>query len=137
MNSFGEKFATSNRPRPSRDTWDGRTIAAVRALPQTYDMRKRIGIAIAVLGLGLLAAGAWVAHRSHQRAQKIAVLDGSIKVTAGGMLNTTVDVYDGNDIARAAFDYDLVENHRVALQQLGFSSVHVQTAAGQALDKPL
>jgi hypothetical protein len=100
-------------------------------------MRKGVTIMVAAAGFVALAAGAWVAHRSYQRAQKIAVLAGSIKVTAGGVLNTTVDVYDSNDIARAAFDYDLVENHRGALQQLGFSTVHIQTATGQTLDKPL
>jgi hypothetical protein len=101
-------------------------------------MRKRIiGIGIGVLALNALVAGAWAANRSQRRAKEITEVDGSIKITAGGVLNTTVDVYDGNDIANAGFDFDLVENHREALRQLGFSAVHVETAAGQTLDRPL
>lgn len=93
---------------------------------------------MAIVALNMIAAGWWItAYRSQRRAQEVRAVDGSIKITAGGMLNTTVNVYDGNDIANARFDFDIVENHRDALRQLGFSAIHVQTAAGQTLDKPL
>ena len=83
------------------------------------------------------ATGTWVLRRAKRRAAEVAVAEGSIRIQASGVLKTTVSVYDGNDIANAGFDFDLVENHRDALRQLGFASVHVETAAGQTLDRPL
>lgn len=101
-------------------------------------MQKPARIAVAIVALNVLAAGCWIAaYRSQRRAQEVKAVDGSIKITAGGVLNTTVNVYDGNSIANAAFDFDLVENHRDVLRQLGFSAIHVQTATGQTLDQPL
>ncbi len=100
-------------------------------------MRKAIATVACLFGLNALAAGVWASGRAQHRAQEIASETGSIKIRASGLLNTTIDVYDTNDIANAAFDYDLVENHREALLGLGFSNVHIQTAKGQTLDKPL
>ena len=91
----------------------------------------------AVSAIATIATGTWLMHRAKQRAAEVAVIAGSIKIQASGVLNTTVSVYDANDIANAGFDFDLVENHRDALRELGFSSVHVRTAAGQTLDRPL
>jgi hypothetical protein len=96
-----------------------------------------IGIAIGVLVLSVLAAGVWASDKSQRRAKEITSVEGSIKIKASGVLNTTVDVYDENDIANAGFDYDLIEDHRDALRQLGFTAVHVETATGQTLDRPL
>jgi len=90
-----------------------------------------------LIGLNALAAGVWASKRAQRRAHEVASEAGSIKVRASGILNTTIDVYDANDIANAAFDYGLVENHREALLRLGFSDVHIETAKGQTLDKPL
>ena len=89
---------------------------------------------IAIVGV---ATGTWALRRAKRRAAEVAVVAGSIKIQATGLLNTTVSVYDANDIANAGLDFDLVENHRDALRQLGFSFVHVQTAAGQTLDRSL
>jgi hypothetical protein len=100
-------------------------------------MRKPITVLTGLIVLNALAVGAWAWQRSQQRAKEITSEIGSIKISAGGVLNTTIKVYDANDIANAAFDYDLLENHREALLQLGFSNVHVETAKGQTLDKPL
>jgi hypothetical protein len=102
-------------------------------------MPKRIAIAAVICVCALIGSvvGAGTMRRANRRAAEVTMVDGSIKVQASGMLNTTVSVYDDNDIANAGFDFDLIENHRDALRQLGFSSVHVQTAAGQTLDKPL
>ncbi|HEY6466016.1 MAG TPA: hypothetical protein VIY69_08500 [Candidatus Acidoferrales bacterium] len=101
-------------------------------------MQRLAKIGVAIVALNVIAAVCWVtAYRSQRRAQEVTAVDGSIKVTAGGVLNTTVDVYDDNRIANAAFDFDIIENHRDALRHLGFSAIHVQTATGQTLDKPL
>jgi hypothetical protein len=100
-------------------------------------MRKISGTAIGVLAISAIAAGTWAADRSQQRAKEIAANEGSIKIKASGVLNTTVDVYDGNDIAKAAFDLALVQDHREALRQLGFTAVHIKTATGETLDRPL
>ena len=100
-------------------------------------MRKKTAILAAIFALNALAVGSWAAQRAQRRAKEVAVLEGSIKIKAAGLLNTTLDVYDGNDIANAGFDFDLVENHREALLELGFSSVHIETATGQTLDRPL
>lgn len=101
-------------------------------------MQRLARIGLAIVALNVIAGGCWVtAYRSQRRAQEVTAVEGSIKITAGGVLNTTVDVYDGNRIANAGFDFDIVENHRNALRQLGFSAIHVQTATGQTLDKPL
>jgi|HubBroStandDraft_1064217.scaffolds.fasta_scaffold418167_1 hypothetical protein len=100
-------------------------------------MRKIISIAVVGLAIGALAAGTWSADRSQRRAKEIAANEGSVRIKASGVLHTTVDVYDANDIAKAAFDFDLVEDHREALRQLGFTTVHVKTATGETLDRPL
>jgi hypothetical protein len=118
--------------------WPLCTIAAARLGPNNSDMQRLARIAVAIVALNVIAGTCWVtAYRSQRRAHEVTAVDGSIKVTAGGMLNTTVDVYDANRIANAAFDVDIVENHRDALRQLGFSAIHVQTATGQTVDKPL
>jgi hypothetical protein len=100
-------------------------------------MRRTAAVAAGVLAVSALGAGAWAGNGSRRRAEEITSLEGSIEIKPSGVLNTTVDVYDGNDIANAGFDFDLVENHREALRQLGFISVHIETATGQTLDKPL
>jgi hypothetical protein len=100
-------------------------------------MRKTIGIALIILSSGAVALGAHAADQSQRRAKEIASNIGSIQIHATGKLNTIISVYDSNDIANAAFDYDLVENHRDALLKLGFKSVHVRTAKGETLDKAL
>jgi hypothetical protein len=100
-------------------------------------MRKTIGIALIILSSGAVALGAHAADQSQRRAREIASDIGSIKIHATGRLNTVVSVYDSNDIAKADFDYDLIENHRDALLKLGFKAVHVQTAKGETLDKAL
>jgi hypothetical protein len=101
-------------------------------------MQSLAKIGVAILALNAIAAGCWItAYRSQRRADEVRAVDGSIKITAGGVLNTTVDIYDGNRISNATFDFDLVENHRDALRQLGFLAIHVQTATGQTLDEPL
>ena len=99
-------------------------------------MRKTVAFAIALLSLAL-PVGIHARREAAARAKEVAVNQGSFQVRASGLLGTTVAVYDGNRIANAAFDYDLVENHREALLQLGFSGVHVETATGQTLDRPL
>jgi hypothetical protein len=96
-----------------------------------------MGIAVGILVLNAFVVGGWAAKKSQRRAKEVTEVDGSIKITAGGVLNTTVYVYDSNGIANAGFDYDLVEDHRDALRQLGFSAVHVDTVTGQSLDRPL
>jgi hypothetical protein len=53
------------------------------------------------------------------------------------LLNTTVDIYDTNDIAKAANDFALVEDHRDALKALGFTMVHIKTATGETINRPL
>lgn len=114
------------------------TIAAIRSSRDNSYMQRLAKVGLAIVALNVIAAGCWVtAYRSQRRAEEVTAVDGSIKITAGGMLNTTVNVYDDNRIANAAFDYDIVENHRDALRQLGFSAIHVQTATGTTLDKPL
>ena len=90
-----------------------------------------------LVALNALAAGVWASGRAQRRAKEVTSETGSIQIHAGGLLSTTIDVYDGNDIANAGFDYDLVENHREALLELGFTNVHIETAKGQTLDKPL
>lgn len=101
-------------------------------------MQRFAKLGVAIVALNVIAAGCWMtAYRSQRRAEEVRAVDGSIKITAGGVLNTTVDVYDANRIGNAAFDFDLVENHRDALRELGFSAIHVRTATGQTLDKPL
>jgi hypothetical protein len=100
-------------------------------------MRKTVGVLAAVIAVNALAAGAWAADRSERRAKAIGADNGSIKIHAGGVLNTTVYVYDENDIAKATLDYGLIEDHREALRQLGFTAVHVETARGEKLDQPL
>jgi uncharacterized protein (DUF2384 family) len=100
-------------------------------------MRKIMAIGIAVLAVNLVPAGMWTAHRAQSRAREVAVEEGSITVRAAGVLNRTVDVYDSNRIAKAALDYELIEDHREALQNLGFSTVHIETATGETLDRPL
>jgi hypothetical protein len=100
-------------------------------------MRKTIGILAVIATMNALALGAWAADKSQRRAKEVESSTGSIKIHATGVLNTVVSVYDANDIANAGFDYDLVENHRDALLQLGFIAVHVETAKGETLDKPL
>ena len=100
-------------------------------------MRKTIQIAIGVLALGAMTAGSWAADQSQRRAKEIACSQGSIKVKASGMMNTTVDVFDENNIAKAQLDFELVEDHREALRQLGFTTVHIKTATGETLERPL
>jgi hypothetical protein len=100
-------------------------------------VRKIIGIALAVLAINAFAAGTWTANRSQRRAKEVAAVNGSIKIKASGVLNTTVELYDANNIANAGFDYDLIEGHRDALRDLGFTAVHIETATGQKLDRPL
>jgi hypothetical protein len=117
--------------------WALRTIRLARSIPHNFFMRKSIAVALVILAVNVLAAGAWAADRSQRRAKEINALDGGITIKAGGVLNTTINVYDTNDIANAGFDYDLIENHHDALRQLGFTSVHVETAKGQKLDLPL
>lgn len=101
-------------------------------------MQKIVRVAAAIVALNAMACVCWIAaYQSQRRAQEVRAVEGSIQVTAGGVLNTTVEVYDANDIANAAFDFDIVEDHRDALRQLGFSAIHIHTATGQTLDKPL
>ena len=102
-------------------------------------MRTKLAIILTVVfALNAAGVGAWFAHqRSQRRVKEVTAAYGSITIRATGFLNTTVDVYDENHIANAGFDYDLIENHRDALRQLGFSQVHVETATGQSLDRRL
>lgn len=100
-------------------------------------MPKKIVISVALCAVIGLATVTWAIRRANRRASEVGMAEGSIKIQASGVLNTTVSVYDSNHIANAGFDFDLVENHRDALRQLGFSSVHVETATGQSLDRPL
>jgi hypothetical protein len=100
-------------------------------------MRKTIGIALLIIASVALAAGAHAADQSQRRAKEIASNIGSIKIHATGQLNTVISVYDSNDIANADYDYGLIENHRDALLKLGFKAVHVRTAKGETLDRPL
>jgi hypothetical protein len=90
-----------------------------------------------VLAITAIAAGTWAADRSQRRAKEIAVSEGSFKIRAGGVFNTTVEILDTNDVASANSDYGLVEDHRDALRQLGFVAVHIETAKGETLDRPL
>ena len=100
-------------------------------------MRRSIGIITGILAVTVIAAGTWAADRSQNRAKEIAVREGSFKVSAGGVLNTTVEITDANDVADANSDYGIVEDHRDALRRLGFVAVHIETAKGETLDKPL
>jgi hypothetical protein len=100
-------------------------------------MRKLIAMTVGVAAFGALAAGVLASDRSQRRAKEVAEDIGSIKVRAGGKLNTTIEVTDDNPIANAEFDFEIVEDHRDALRQLGFTTVHVRTANGQSLNKPL
>ena len=101
-------------------------------------MRKTVAIITAIITVNALAACAWgAANASQRRAKEITANNGSIKIKAGGVLNKTVIVYDGNDIAKAELDYELIEDHHAALQQLGFTTVRVETARGEKLERPL
>lgn len=100
-------------------------------------MPKIVKVLVIIAAMNAFAAGCWAGYRAQRRADEIAVVDGSFKITAEGMFNTTVNVYDRNDIANATFDFEIIEGHHDALRALGFTSVHVQTATGQTLDKPL
>jgi hypothetical protein len=101
-------------------------------------MRKTMGMALGVAALAAITMGASAADRSAQRrAREIAASEGSIRIKASGVLNRTVDIYDANDIAKAANDFALVEDHREALKALGFTTVHVKTATGETLNRPL
>src|SRR5690349_3358977 len=95
---------------------------ALRGDLRKWGMRKIMAIGVAVLAVNLVPAGMWTAHRAQSRAREVAVEEGSITVRAAGVLNKTVDVYDSNRIAKAALDYELIEDHREALQNLGFST---------------
>lgn len=100
-------------------------------------MRKTTAIITVIIAFNALAVSVWATNGSKRRAKEVTADNGSIKISAGGVLNTTVNIYDGNDIAKAALDYDLIESHRAALQQLGFRTVRVQTARGETLERPL
>ena len=100
-------------------------------------MRKTAAILTAIIALNALAACRWAADRSERRRKQVTADNGSIQISAGGVLNTTVVVHDENDIAKAILDYELIEDHRAALAQLGFTAVHVETASGEKLDRPL
>jgi hypothetical protein len=100
-------------------------------------MRKGVIILFVIATMNVLAAGAWAANGSQRRAKEITSAEGSFKIRAGGVLNKTVEVYDGNDIGKADLDFGIIEDHRDAFLQLGFASVHVKTAKGETLDRPL
>jgi hypothetical protein len=94
-------------------------------------------MSVGIIAFSALAAGVLASDRSERRAKEVTENIGSIKVRAGGRMNTTVEVTDDNQIANAEFDFEIIEDHRDALRQLGFTTVHVQTANGQSLDKRL
>jgi hypothetical protein len=100
-------------------------------------MRKLMAMAAGIAAFSSLAAGVFAADSSQRRAREVKADNGSIKVRAGGVLNTTVEVTDYNRIANAECDFEIIEDHREALLRLGFTAVHVQTASGQSLEKPL
>ena len=100
-------------------------------------MRKAMGMVLGLTALAAIALGASAADRSQRRATEIAASEGSITIKASGLLNTTVEVYDANDVAKAENDFGLVEDHGDALKALGFTMVHIRTATGETLNRPL